>query len=79
MEANGYINADERWTLYNDTSIDGENIAIILDDAGFDMSDANVLVEMALDSGAEVIVTDSTPMTVAALNVTQNMAKIATT
>ena len=53
--------------------VDGENINLILSDAAMDVPTANQLIEDAIDKGAEVIITVTTPVTQAAVNITQDM------
>lgn len=53
--------------------VDGENINLIFGDAAFDFPTASALVEDAIDEGADVIVTITTPVTLAAINATQDM------
>lgn len=53
--------------------VDGENISIILYDAGMDVPTANTQIEEAIDSGADFLITITTPVTLAALNATQDM------
>ena len=59
LAANGYV--------------DGENIKLILSDAAMDVPTANQLIEDAIDKGADVIITVTTPVTQAAVNITQDM------
>ena len=73
LQANGVISSDEWVTLSEDMSVENDAITIISGDAGFDFPTANALVESMLDEGATALVTLSTPMTLAALNVTQDM------
>jgi putative ABC transport system substrate-binding protein len=54
--------------------VDGENITILLYDAGMDVPTANTQIEDAIDEGADVLITITTPVTLAALNATQDMA-----
>ncbi len=53
--------------------LDGENVRIIVGDADFSFSNINLIIEQALDEGADALVTFSTPVTVAALNATLDM------
>lgn len=53
--------------------LEGENVRMIVADAGFNFSNINLIIEQALDEGADALVTFSTPVTVAALNATQDM------
>lgn len=53
--------------------VDGENIRLILGDAAMDVPTANQLIEDAIDEGADVIITITTPVSQAAVNITQDM------
>lgn len=59
LEAHGYV--------------DGENINLIFGDAAMDVPTANLLLEDAVDSGADYIITITTPVSIAAVNITQDM------
>lgn len=70
----GYLNEDERdQVAASQQSYEGENINLIISDAGFDFANLIPMIETALDQGADVLVTDSTPVTQAAINVTSEM------
>ena len=73
LEAFAYISADERATLAGRNSLEGENIGIVWGDAAFDFGNAALAVDSALDQGADVLITLSTPMTQAAINATSDM------
>ena len=73
LEAFGYISADERADMAGRATLAGENLSIVWGDAGFDFANAALVVERALDQGADALVTLSTPMTQAALNATGDM------
>lgn len=53
--------------------VDGENINLILGDAAMDVPTANLLIENAIDQGADVIITVTTPVSQAAVNITLDM------
>lgn len=53
--------------------VDGENINLILGDAAMDVPTANQLIESAIDDGADVIITITTPVSQAAVNITLGM------
>jgi len=55
--------------------VDGENIHIILSDAGMSVPDANLLIKDALDKGVDYMITITTPVTIAAVNSTLDMEK----
>ena len=73
LMAEGMINADEHAILAQDEDLDGERIRVIWRDAGFDFANTIVMVENAIDAGADVLVTYSTPVTQAAALVTSDM------
>ncbi len=60
LEAYGYIGVDDRQALLQGGDLRGEHINILYRDAGFDLSAANLMVEDALDEGADVLLTVST-------------------
>ena len=60
LEVYGYISREERMTLMQGGDLRGENINILYRDAGFDLATANLMVEDALDEGADVMLTVST-------------------
>jgi putative ABC transport system substrate-binding protein len=53
---------------------DGENINILLYDANVDVPTANTQIEDAIDQGADVLITITTPVTLAAINATSDLA-----
>jgi putative ABC transport system substrate-binding protein len=53
--------------------VDGENINLMLGDASMDVPTANLLVEEAINEGADVIITVTTPVSQAAVNATLEM------
>ena len=63
LQAYGFINDAERALLDEERSINGETINIIYGDALFDRVEANVIIDEAIDKGADVIVTFTTQMT----------------
>ena len=67
LEAYELISAEERATLEDGSDLHGENINILYRDAGFDFPTANLMVEDALDEGADVILTVSTQVGMIAL------------
>jgi len=66
----GFISADERAALNGRADLHGENLNIIWDDAGWELTRANLMIEKALDQGADVLITLTTPVTLAAVNAT---------
>ena len=60
LEAYELINTNERAALEGGNDLHGENINILYRDAGFDLATASLMVEDALDEGADVLLTLST-------------------
>ena len=63
LEAYGLINAEERQALDEERTIEGEHLNLVYGDALFDRTEANVIIDEALDRGADVMVTFTTQMT----------------
>ena len=72
LENYGYISAEEAATLLERRDLEGENITVHWGDAGWDIPTANLMVEKALDQGADILVTITTPVARAAVNATLN-------
>ena len=73
LELYGFISAEERAQLDEYQDLEGEKVDIIWGDANFDISSINLILEDMLDRGVDVLVTISTPVTQAAVNVTSDM------
>ena len=73
FEAYALVNAEERAILDEAQDLAGERINIIYGDAGFDIPAANLMVEDALDRGADTLLTLSTPVSQIAANITRQM------
>lgn len=73
LQAYGMINEEERAVLDESEDLEGEHINVIYRDAGFDLSTVNLMIEDALDNGADVLLTLSTPVTQLAANITREM------
>ena len=73
LEVYGFISAEERATLEGGKDLRGENINILYRDAGFDFPTANLMVEDALDEGADIFLTVSTQVGMIALNAMSDM------
>ena len=71
MLAEGMI--DEEQYSKRGEDIAGAGFNIVWGDANFDFANASFIVEQALDAGAEVLVTYSTPVTLAAVNITADL------
>ena len=65
-----WISAEEHVLLNERQDIAGEKLRIIWADASYDLANANIMVENALDRGADILLTLSTPVTQIALNTT---------
>ena len=73
LENYGYISAEEAAVLNERRDLEGENINVFWGDAGWDIPTANLMVEKALDQGADVLVTVTTPAARAAVNLTLDL------
>jgi ABC-type uncharacterized transport system substrate-binding protein len=73
FEAYGLVNAEERAILNEAENLEGERINVIYRDANFDIPTANIMVEDALDQGADALLTLSTPVSQIAANITRQM------
>ncbi|MCY4465314.1 MAG: ABC transporter substrate binding protein [Chloroflexi bacterium] len=60
LQAYGYLSEDERATLDGGSDMHGEKINLLYRDAGFDFSAASLMIEDALDEGADILLTVST-------------------
>ena len=73
LRTTGFVNDDEHAILYKGDDLAGENIRVIFGDANFDFAAASVIVEGALDQGADALIVISTPTAQAAVNITSDM------
>ena len=73
LEIYDLINADERAMLDEYQDLEGEQINVIWGDANFDFPTVTLMIANALDRGADVLLTLSTPVTQTAVNATYNM------
>ena len=73
LEAYGLVNVDERAILDQAQDLEGERINIIYGDADFDIPAANIMIEDALDRGADTLLTLSTPVSQIAANIARQM------
>ena len=73
LMAGGMISEAEFEILSEGADLDGENIRIVWNDAGYDHANTTIMVEAALDEGADVLVAYSTPVTQAATLITSEM------
>ena len=74
LEAYGYLTTAERAALNESHDLNGENINLIYRDAGFDLPSVNLMVEEALDLGADALVTVTTQVAQIAVSATRGMA-----
>ena len=73
FEAYGLVNAEERAILDEAEDLEGERVNVIYSDAGFDIPAANIMVEDALDQGADALLTLSTPVSQIAANIARQL------
>ncbi len=73
LEVYGFISAEERATLEGGKDLRGENLNILYRDAGFDYPTASLMVEDALDEGADIFLTVSTQVGMIALGAMSDM------
>jgi putative ABC transport system substrate-binding protein len=73
LEARDFISAEERATMDGRADLHGASVNILWGDAGWDLPTVNLMVEGALDAGADVIVALTTPVAQAAINATLDM------
>jgi len=66
----GLLTFDEREAARSGLDLEGENINLIFGSANADLPTANLMVENALDAGADALFTISTPVTQIAVNAT---------
>ncbi len=73
LESYGYLTPEENRILEDRRDHQGESVDVIWGDAGFDYPTISIMVEDALDQGADVLVTLGTPVTLVAVNTTLGM------
>ncbi len=73
LEAYGYLTSAERAALNESYDLAGRNINLIYRDAGFDLPSVNLMVEEALDKGADALVTVTTQVAQIALSATRGL------
>ncbi len=73
LQAYQFINADERNLLNDEKDLQGEHINIIWGDGGMDLPTANIMVENALDRGADVLLPLMTPVAQIGVNLTLDL------
>jgi len=65
-----WVTAEEHALLSDRQDIEGEKINILWADASYDLTNVNFIVDNALDRGADILLTLSTPVTQIAVNTT---------
>ena len=73
LETYGYLTSAERDAVTEAFDLKGENINLISRDAGFDLATVSLMVEEALDSGVDALVTVTTQVAQIAVNATRGM------
>ncbi len=73
FQAYGLISREERDAVNVEEDIEGEHINVFFSNAGGDVPTANIMVEEALDRGADVMLTVSTPVSIIAANAIREM------
>ncbi len=73
LEAYGYLTSAERAALNESFDLKGANLDLMYRDAGFDLPSVNLMVEEALDKGADALVTITTQVAQIAVNATRDL------
>ena len=73
LGAHELISPSERALLDEDLDLNGEHINVFWLDAASDVTNINAMVEKALDRGADILLTFSTPVTQITANITKEM------
>ncbi len=73
LQAYEMINSDERAQLNNFQDLEGERVNIIWGDGGMDFPTANLMVEEALDRGADILMPLMTPVAQITANLTSDL------
>lgn len=73
LQARGFINAEERGMLAQRQDLQGENLNIIWGNADFDLSLVPIMIDKAIDQDADVLLTITTMVTMAAVDTTLDM------
>ena len=73
LQARELISPSERELLDEDLDLNGEHINVFWLDAASDVTNVNTMVEKALDRGADILLTFSTPVTQITANITKEM------
>ncbi len=78
LQAYGLVSAEERGDMTGRRELAGEQLNIIWGDANWELSALNLMIEAALDRGADTLLTLTTPVTQAAATLSNDMDKPAT-
>ena len=73
LQAHELISPSERELLDEDLDLNGERINVYWLDAASDVTNINAMVEKALDRGADILLTFSTPVSQITANITKEM------
>lgn len=73
LQARGFINAEERAMMTQHQDLQGENINIVWGSADFDLSLVPIMIDNAIDQDADVLLTITTMVTMAAVDTTLDM------
>ena len=72
LKRNGFISGDD-FDLQERGDVESEHLRVFVHDANWELARLNLMVESALDQGADVLVAFTTPVAQAALNATLDM------
>ena len=73
LESYGFVSPEENARLQAGNDLEGENLNVYFDGAGFDFAAVNTIVESALDKNPDVLVTVSVPVAQVAAAATMEM------
>ncbi len=73
LQAHELISPSERELLDEDLDLNGERVNVYWLDAASDVTNINAMVEKALDRGADILLTFSTPVSQITANITKEM------
>ncbi|MCE2471197.1 MAG: hypothetical protein J4G18_04720 [Anaerolineae bacterium] len=73
LESYGYLSEEENRVLEERVDYAADKVNIVWGDASFEFSNIGAMIERALDAGADVLITFSTPVTLSAVNLTLDM------
>ena len=73
LRLDGYLSEDEYAQIETRGDIEGEAVQVVALDAGWEYNQLGIMVEHALDRGADVLVAFTTPVAQSAINATADM------